>query len=55
MLAQCAQRDKLFATIRLGTLVDPTLVAWALKVLVEAGECPKCGVAQETLISFPVI
>jgi hypothetical protein len=55
VLTQCAQRDKLFATIRLGTPVDPALVAWALKVLVEGGERPVSGVAQETLIRFPVI
>jgi hypothetical protein len=55
VLTQCAQRDKLFATIRLGTPVDPALVTWALKMLVERGECPIGGMAQETLISFPVI
>jgi hypothetical protein len=54
MLAQCAQSDKLVAAIRLGTPVDLALMAWALQVLVEGGECPEFRVAQEALVRVPV-
>jgi hypothetical protein len=54
VLAQSAQRDKLATAIRLGTPVNLALVARALQVLVEAGERPERGVAQETFERHPI-
>jgi len=54
VLTQRAERDKLDTAIRLGAPVDLFLVAWALQVLVEAGERRKRVIAQEALVRLAV-
>ena len=54
VLTQRAERDKLDVAIRLGAPVDLGRVAWALQVLVEAGERRKRGIAQEALVRLAV-